>query len=133
MSDTNKNLLLIRQKLEKKIKDLSSELKEINETLWETNKADIEKAFSEKAEPFGVVYVGDVGFEVAKKVVWDQDKLSQVRSKLAEIGLVAESIVQRKYSVSETLYKTLPPQARAVLEDARTVEPGTRTIKIKGE
>ena len=65
------------------------------------------------------------GFQIviAKKVKWDQEVLAQKAA--------TYNFVDTKYNVTETLYKALPEDIQEELADARTVEQGTISIKIK--
>jgi hypothetical protein len=73
----------------------------------------------------------DVVVNVPKSVSWDQDKLNEVFNNLTNMGEDAHEYIDIKASVSETKYKAWPESLRTMFEPARTVKPGSPSIKFE--
>ncbi len=101
---------------------------------YESQKQELLK---EKPEPYGVVNVKDQGFKIAittpKKVEWDQKELAKVVDEIRTAGQDPTEYVDIEYSVSETKYKAWPSAIKEAFINARTVQPGTATLKIEAE
>lgn len=97
--------------------------------------ASIETELQSKDEPYGTVNVfdGDATLKVTipKKVSWDQEKLIGIVQEIVQAGHVATDYVDIEYYVPETKYKSWPTNIREAFIVARTIEPGTPTIKIE--
>jgi hypothetical protein len=80
------------------------------------------------------VRVSDGGYDIVidtpKKVEWSQDQLAAARSKIIDSGDDADEYVKVALSVDERAFTAWPSHIRAVFEPARTVKPGTRTVKL---
>ena len=86
-------------------------------------------AYINKDEPFGTVNFEDDGIKVSfntpKKVHWDQEKLAELYK---EAG---PDYIDIDYHVSEAKYKLWNKEIKEALLPARTVEPGTITVKVE--
>lgn len=112
-------------------------IKQAKTELLARRQSEISALLSDKDEPFGDVsiIVGNRKVKVGtpKKVTWEQDKLADKYREIAKAGDNPAVYMDIKYSVSETAYKKFPQEVRDFFEDARTVQPGTQTIKIVEE
>lgn len=68
----------------------------------------------------------DVVINVPKRVEWDQSKLADLY-----FGDAGPEMVDLKYSVSETKYNAWPADWQAAFTPARTVKPGSPSIKFE--
>lgn len=91
-------------------------------------------AYQAQGKDFGAVRVSDGGYEILadtpKKVEWDQDALAAVLERIKFSGDNPSEYIKTTLTVSETAYNAWPEAIRATFEPARTVRPGTMTIKI---
>lgn len=119
--------------IEIKLKELAKEKKNLLAEISQQYKEDIDEAYSLKDEPFGKITLpaGAYAIEVTtpKKVKWDQEQLGSLYKKIAAHEN-PEMYIQVEYKVSETAYKKWPINVVKAFEPARTVEDGTKTIKI---
>ena len=67
----------------------------------------------------------------AKRVTWEQGKLSDLYHAIMESGDDAEEYIDVKYSVAESKYKAWPEHIRNSLNASRTVKPSSPTFKLK--
>lgn len=108
--------------------------KAITARLEATYAAAISGAYSAKGADFGSVHVSDAGFDILidtpKKVEWDQTKLRGIRAAIADSGDNPAEYLKETLAVDERAYSAWPAHIRATFEDARTVKPGTRTVKL---
>lgn len=104
-----KNLLAEKAKIDKKLKQLKAKI-------IEEAKPNIE---------FGTAHFDGFDIVIAKKVEYDQEILAGLADKY--------NFIKCKYDIHETLYKALPDEVKADLDDARVVKQGTITIKVKDE
>lgn len=97
-------------------------------------KDEIAALLKAKDEPFGDVkiIIGNYQVKVAtpKKVSYDQKILKKKVKEIAESGNDPELYVETEYHISEARYKSLPDEVRDWLEEARTVQHGSVSIKI---
>lgn len=95
----------------------------------------VSSLYASKDEPFGVVHIEDAGFKISvtvpKKVDWDQAKLKQAEKQIQEWGENPDDYLKIEYDVSETKYKAWPQTLKDMFVDARTVTPGTPSLKIE--
>ena len=109
--------------------------KELIGFLSEQNKDKFKLLRSEKGDEFGVVHLEENGFKisetVAKKVTWDQDEMISIYNQIEENGDDPLMFIKAKYSMSEEMYKNLNKQVQDVFDEARTVSPGTTSIKLE--
>lgn len=70
---------------------------------------------------------------ITPKITWDQDKLIKGLDSIAKTHgkEAANHYAQVKWTVSETKYKSAPPDIKKTLQKARTVEPSSPTYKVK--
>ena len=112
--------------------------KSLKEELKNRRGNEIGHLYCEKDEPFGTVHIEiggkDCVFDTAKKVEWNQDRLAAAHHKMLTDGLTQEQVTEYlkiEYGISETAYKSWPSDIRNYFEPARTVKPGSVSIKIK--
>ena len=70
---------------------------------------------------------------IAPKITWDQEKLINGLDSIAkDYGKEsANHYAQVKWTVSETKFKSAPPEIKKLLQKARTVVPSSPTYKLK--
>jgi hypothetical protein len=94
----------------------------------------ISAAYAASDKDFGTVRVSDGGYEIVidrpKKTEWDQDALQAAGDRIAAAGDDPSEYLKVTLSVDERKYAAWPSAIRAVFEPARTVKPGTRTVKL---
>lgn len=103
-------------KLLKERDALDKQIKQLKAKILEENPPSIEFG-TEKKDGFDLI--------IAKKVEWNQERLSQLSSKY--------NFIKADYNISETLYKELPIEIQEELKSARTLRQGSITIKLKDE
>lgn len=95
---------------------------------------DIAAAYADQGKDFGTVRVTDAGYDIVvdtpKKTEWDQAKLADIRSKIQFSGENPNDYVKVSYAVDERAYAAWPTKIRQTFEPARTVKPGSRTVKL---
>ena len=73
--------------------------------------------------------------ERGKTVVWDQDKLAVLYSKIGQAGESADVYIKRdvktSYGVGEAVYNGWPAEIKAAFEPARTVKAGEIKMSIQ--
>lgn len=86
------------------------------------------QALREAGRDFGTAHLADgplrVKVEVAKKVSWDQEALTQIAERIAAAGDKPADYLDIKLSVSESRYAAWPPALKQQFMAARTVQPG---------
>lgn len=112
-------------------KQIAKEESEIKETLIDRYQAEIQEELSKKAEPFGTVNLDGFSITIPKRVEWDQEKLTTLVSEILHGGDNPADYVDMTYSVSEAKYKNWPSVIVKQFEGARTVKPGTASVKVK--
>lgn len=134
---TDDELLRTIKKNETDIAVAKRNIEQAKEELLSRRKNEINALLAEKDEPFGDVNIVVGNYEVKvgtpKKVEWEQDKLADKYREIAASGDNPAMYIEAKYNVSETAYKKFPQEVRDFFQDARTVKPGTQTIKIVEE
>lgn len=82
----------------------------------------------------GTVRVTADGFEIvadrAKKVEWDQVQLGNAWDRIAATGDKPDEYIETSYRVDERKYSAWPEHIRAVFAPARTVKPGSLSLKL---
>lgn len=96
--------------------------------------AQIGAAYQREAKDTGTVHVQDGEFDLAfdrpKKVEWDQAKLQAIGDKIEAAGEDPSEYIDISLTIPEKRYTALPPSIARTFEPARTVKPGTITVKI---
>lgn len=97
-------------------------------------KDEIAALLKAKDEPFGDVkiIIGNYQVKVAtpKKVKYDQTKLKTIAAQMAKEDVNPELYMKVEYDISETVYKGWPQEMKDYFADARSIEPGSVSIKI---
>lgn len=101
--------------------------KRIKEEILFRHRGMIAEALAEKDEPFGTVNLGNIKFNVPKKVEWDQTLLANLYK---EIGDTANEYMEVAYKVKEAAFKNWPSSIQNAFLPARTVKPGNTTIEF---
>ncbi len=95
---------------------------------------DIAHAYAAQDKDFGTVRIADGGYEIVvetpKRTEWDQTILTAAGDKIAAAGDDVHEYLDVTLSVPERKYTAWPAHIRDVFEPARTVKPGTRSIKL---
>lgn len=73
----------------------------------------------------------EVKQDVPKKVAWNQDKLKEIRLKIASADDDPDKYMSAKFSVSEKEYKMFPPAIKTVFMVAREIKPGKARLTFK--
>ena len=127
------NELLSRKKIiQVEIKQLKTELDEINSDLEDRylSKAKDQLLQNSDKQGFGTTIIQDndkkVSVSIRKKVTWDTPKLLELSKKLDN----PNEYINLKCSVSENKYKSASDVIKNLLCEARTVEDGTVSIEI---
>ena len=60
----------------------------------------------------------------------DEAAFDLLRPKLAELGVVADSLVRSKLALETTTYKTLSDASRALVDEALTIKPGSYSLEL---
>jgi hypothetical protein len=96
--------------------------------------SDIAAAYAGAGKDFGAVRVPDGEYEVlvdrAKKVEWDQAALADIRERIQSSGDNPSEFIKTTYAVDERAYSAWPKAIRKTFEPARTVKPGTVSVKL---
>ena len=96
--------------------------------------AHIAAALNAKGSDFGTVRISDGGYEIVvdtpKKVEWSQSALAEVAAEIAQGGDDPGEYLKTSLTVDERAYTAWPLAIRSVFEPARTVKPGSRTVKL---
>lgn len=99
-----------------------------------TYSGDIAHAYAVSDKDFGAVRFSDGGYEIVvetpKKVDWDEAKIAEIGDAMVAAGDDPAEYIKVSYSVDERKYAAWPSHIRLVFEPARTVRPGTRTVKL---
>lgn len=100
-------------------------------------KPEIEKLLKAKDEPFGKVdiIVGNhkVQITTPKKVEYSQPALKAIAKQMVAEGVDPEIYIKIEYDISENTYKAWPQEMRDYFADARTVKPGSASLKVVEE
>lgn len=103
----------------------------ISDVVDETNS----KIRAGQHKDFGTVNFTQDGYEVKhtipKKIVWDQNELMGIESKILAAGDNPGEYIALKRSVSEQSYSSWPESIRQVFIPARSVSPGRPKIELK--
>jgi uncharacterized protein YdaL len=95
---------------------------------------EIAEAYDIKGADFGTVHVtiGEFDIEVntPKKAEWDQKKLASIVDEIRTAGDDPTEFVKVEYAVEEKKYAAWPSYLQTKFEPARTLKPGTRTLKL---
>lgn len=98
------------------------------------NAVAIKAAYDAKGSDTGTVHVFAGGFDLEvntpKKVEWDQDKLAAACAKIAAAGDNPGEYVKIERKVEEKAFTAWPSLLKRQFADARTLTPGTPTLKI---
>lgn len=68
---------------------------------------------------------------VSKKIVYDQNKLSNLYEQIKTSGHNPDMYIKTQYKVSEAVFKTWPTEIQDAFFDAREVSQSKPTIKIE--
>jgi len=112
-------------------------IKQAKALLLQRRQDEIQKLLKAKDEPFGdvTIIVGNhkVKVNVPKKVEWDQPRLEDTWQQMAADGVDPKQYIKVEYGVSETSYKNWPSEMKDHFKPARTVTPGTMSLKVVTE
>lgn len=95
---------------------------------------DITHAYAVLQKDFGTVRVSDGPYEIVvdtpKKVEWDGEKVAEIGDAMLAAGDNPQEYIKVSYSVDERKFTAWPEHIRKVFEPARTLKPGSRTLKL---
>lgn len=131
-----KSQLDIISKLREKKEELEAikrEVSALESELYLATKDDINNAYKEKGNAYGVVHVGELTVNIPKKVTWDQKRLAELYKGISLSNENPSDYIKVTYDVSEAKYNAWPEAIRSTFDEARTVEPGKVTIKVGDE
>ena len=60
----------------------------------------------------------------------DEAAFDLLRPKLAELGVIADTLVKTKLSLETKSYKSLSDATRALVDEALTIKPGSYTLEL---
>lgn len=107
----------------------------ITSTLESRYRKVLDQAYAAKDSDFGSVRISDGGYvivaDVPKKVEWDAAALQAAGDRIAAAGDDPHEYLEVTYSVQERKFTAWPAHIREVFEPARTVRPGSMTIKLQ--
>lgn len=94
----------------------------------------ISEAYRAKGDDTGAVHVVADGCAIEitrlKKVEWDQAQMEATAERIRAAGDDPRQYLKIAYSVSEAAYQSWPDFIRAQFEPARTVVPGSTSVKL---
>lgn len=97
-------------------------------------KAEIASIYLAEGKDTGTIHLARDGFDIevnrAKKVAWDQAVLAEVRAKIEAANDNPAEYIDTALSVPERKFIAWPEHIQAQFEAARTVTPGSTSIKI---
>lgn len=109
--------------------------KEIKTEILSRFEADIKEGLLTKDEPFGVINLIEDGFKLSfttpKKVKWDQAKLADLYDQIKRGNENPLDYMKVEYDVPEAKFKAWPEVIKSEFIDARTVEPGSISMKME--
>jgi hypothetical protein len=132
-NETYQNLIAELEYATQKKADAVEAEKQAKDELLAFVNEELQSELAKKDEPFGVVTIGDVKYTVAKKVEWDQEKLEYLFNDISSSGDNAEDYMDIVYKVKEAAFKNWPSSIQNAFLPARTVQPGSISIKIMEE
>lgn len=104
------------------IKEQNDLKKEIEAHIWSRYEDQVKEELANKPDHCGTVNLGDVKYNAAKRVSWDQDILSAKVEELKNSGQDVTDYVETSYKLTESKYKELPKSAQEWFAVARTVK-----------
>lgn len=132
--ETDDEILRRIQGAEATVAIATKNIKAAKAELLSRRKDEIAKLLKENPEPFGGVTltVGNHQIKVTtpKKVTWSQPHLKTIAKQMVDGDVDPELYIKIEYDINETVYKNWPQEMRDYFADARTVEPGTVSMKI---
>jgi hypothetical protein len=88
----------------------------------------------ERGKDFGVCHLSDgplqITVDLPKRVVWDQEKLAAIATRIAAAGENVNDFIDIDYSISESRYTNWPSTLKEQFSDARTVKPGKASYRL---
>ena len=128
-------LQLELEQVDSEIAHLQTTRKQIVARILDLVGADMAAKLKAKDEPFGSVHTHGFDLTIPKKVSWDSLALASIAEQIKAAGEDPLEYVKIEYSVSEAAYKAWPKSIQDTFRDARTVQPGSVSVKIskKGE
>lgn len=97
-------------------------------------KDQIAAAYLAKGEDTGTVHLPVDGFDIevgrSKKVEWSQEDLAQLRDQIKAANDNPDDYIEVSYAVPERKFTAWPESIQSKFADARTVKPGSVSIKI---
>lgn len=133
--DIAQRMLDLQQDIEPRMASLREEANAVN--------IDINHAISQKlidirsltGKEYGVVHLSLDGYKITetipKKVEWDQVKLTALYDRIAAAGDNPRSYMKMELKVGEKEYEKFDDPIKAVFQEARTVKPGTPSVKFE--
>lgn len=102
--------------------------------LLRRRKDEITQLLKAKDEPYGdvTITVGNHQVKVTtpKKVEWNSEQLAAMAKQMESENVDPRLYMKIEYGVSETVYKQWPTEMKDYFMPARTVKPGTVSIKV---
>jgi len=91
---------------------------------------ELKSELKKKPDMTGTVNIGDIKFNVAKRVLWDQAILDGVYKNFELTNEDPKEYIDVKLSVKESNYNAWPSSMKEKFTPARTVVAGKTSIKI---
>ena len=107
----------------------------VEEQITEATTAKLQQLRDISGKEFGVLHLTMDGIKVsqtvAKKVTWDQAKLNGIFDKITAHGEDPRAYMKMELKIGEKEYDKFAPEIKTIFAEARTVTPGTPTIKFE--
>ena len=130
-----KQLLAEITDIDIRVTEIKKEKADCQEKINDIVTASVNQARLLQGKDTGTINILVDGVEVRhtlpKKIVWDQEKLSEIFEKIRAVAEDPTDYMSVKYSVSEKNYKKFIPEIKDHFLPARTVETGKPNIELK--
>ncbi|RQS20682.1 hypothetical protein [Burkholderia sp. Bp8998] len=91
-------------------------------------------ALRDSGRDYGTTHVSDgplrITFELPRRVSWDQQRLSEMASRLTAAGERIEDYLDVEFSIAESRFNNWPPALREQFSPARTTKPGKPAFRL---
>lgn len=121
--------------IEPGLAELRDQITAINVQITEAFRAKVDQLRTLQAKEYGVVHLVLDGVKVsetvAKKVEWDQAKLNSIFDKIQLHGDNPRNYMKVELKVGEKEYEKFDPTIKGIFAEARTVKPGSASVKFE--
>ena len=114
---------------------LNDEMTAVNAQITEATTAKLTQLRDLSGKEFGVLHLTMDGIKVSqtvpKKVTWDQTILSGLFDRIKASGDEPRNYMKVELKIGEKEYDKFVPEIKTIFAEARTVTPGTPTVKFE--